>query len=388
MQKKLRTSWISVFAGMSLMAAILFLALPAAAAGGYFQTNLVSDGFVSAAHVDPNLINPWGIASSTTSHFWVSNNGTGVATLYDGSGTPNALVVTIPPPAGSPVGTLSTPTGVVFNYTGGFEVSLGKSASFIFATEDGTISGWNPSANPTGALLKVDNSPSGAVYTGLALGTIGANSYLYAANFHQGTIDVFDSGFSQTTLSGFTDPNLPAGYAPFNVQNLGGSLLVTYALQDATGHNPDSGLGLGIVDRFDLNGNLLQRLISPGGPLNAPWGLALAPADFGEFSNDLLVGNFGDGKINAFDPTTGAFLGALTDKNGVPISIDGLWGLTFGNGGNGGDPNTLYFTAGLSGEAHGLFGSLAPVPVPATFILLGSGLARLLTFARVKRKRT
>ena len=212
----------------------------------------------------------------------------------------------------------------------------------------------------------MDNSAFGAVYKGLALGNNGSGNFLYAANFSSGTIDVFDSNFSPTSLSGsFTDPNLPAGYAPFNIQNLGGSLYVTYAMQ-----NGASGLGQGYVNIFDLNGNFLRRLISQG-PLNSPWGLALAPAKFGTYSNALLVANVGDGYINAFDPVTGNLLGTLTDRKGNPIIIEGLRGLIFGNGGNGGDPNKLYFTAGLGGAQHGLFGSLAPaLPVTVPYLLL------------------
>jgi uncharacterized protein (TIGR03118 family) len=230
----------------------------------------------------------------------------------------------------------------------------------------------------------LDNSASGAVYKGLAIGANSSGDFLYAANFAQGRIDVFDGTFAPTSLAGsFTDPNLPSGYAPFNIQNLGGSLFVTYAVK--IGNDDIPGVGNGIVDVFDLNGNLSRRLIS-NGVLNSPWGLALAPPDFGEFSNALLVGNFGDGKINAFDPNapdpTNALLGTLSDSNGNPIVIDGLWGLIFGNGGNGGDKNLLYFTAGADGETHGLFGSLSPVPLPGTLVLLGSGLVGLAGLAR------
>jgi uncharacterized protein (TIGR03118 family) len=349
------------------------------AIAGYVVTNLVSDIPGLAAVTDANLVNPWGMSSSPTSPIWVSDNKTGVTTLYNTAGVPQALVVTIPPPSGgtSP----SAPTGQVFNGGTGFLLAgTGTAARFIFATEDGTISGWNPTANPTNAVLKVDNSPFGAVYKGLAIGNNGAGDFLYAANFNSGKIDVFNSSFAATTLAGnFVDPNLPAGFAPFNVQNLDGQLYVTYALQDGSKHEDVAGPGNGFVDVFDLNGNLVKRAIS-NGPLNSPWGLAFAPANFGTFSKDLLVGNFGDGRIDAFDPTTYAFLGALTDTTGTPIFIEGLWGLRDGNGGNGGALNQVYFTAGISGgdaiEDHGLFGSLS-VPEPATLALLSLGLAGL-----------
>ena len=358
---------------LCLIAAMgLFVVQPAAAQ--YQQHNLVSDIPLLADHLDPNLVNPWGISSSPTSPFWISDNGTGVTTLYNGSGVPQALVVTIPPPAGGTPP--SAPTGQVFASGLGFNlVGSTSPALFIFATEDGTISGWNAAAG-TNAIRKVDNSGAGAIYKGLAIGNNGSANFLYAANFHAGTIDVFDTGFAPATLASyFTDPNLPSGFAPFNIQNINGNLYVTYAKQDALGQDDVAGAGNGFVDVYDTNGNLVRRLIS-NGSLNSPWGLALATANFGAFSNNLLVGNFGDGLINAFDPTTGAFLGSLEDSNGDPISIQGLWGLKFGNGGVGFDPNTLYFTAGIPGdgqvEDHGLFGSIS-VPEPSVLTLLGLG---------------
>ena len=351
--------------------AVLTVAPAAPVAAAYVQTNLVSNIQGVAAFTDANLKNPWGISSSPTSPFWISNNGTGTSTLYNGAGQPfpvnNPLVVTIPPSPGS------TPTGQVFNGGSGFELAPGQPARFLFATEAGTIAGWNPAANATNALIEVNNGGTGASYKGLAIGNNASGDFLYAANFGNGKIDVFDSGFAAASLAGsFTDPNLPSGYAPFNIQNLNGTLYVTYALVGQGGDDVP-GAGNGIVDAFDTNGNLIKRVVT-GGALNSPWGLALAPAGFGEFGGALLVGNFGDGLINAFNPTTGTPLGTLRDATNNPIANDGLWGLHFGNGGNGGSLNTLYFTAGPNNEADGLFGSIAAVPEPASLALVVAGL--------------
>jgi uncharacterized protein (TIGR03118 family) len=340
--------------------------LPAQAATTTFeQVNLVSNIPELALHTDPDLVNPWGISHSPTSPFWVSDNGTGVSTLYNPA-TPDiklSLVVTIPPPAGSAAGTTSKPTGQVFNGGTDFVVTSAAGsgpARFIFATEDGTISGWNPAADPTNAILAVDHSGAEAIYKGLAIGSNSAGNFLYAANFHAGTIEVFDKDFHQVQLAGsFSDPNVHRGFAPFNIQNLGGKLYVTYAKQDADGEDDVAGPANGYVDIFDTTGNLLQRLATRG-RLNSPWGLAIAPPTFGAFAGDLLVGNFGDGRINVIDPVTGEFLDQLRDANNHAITIDGLWGLIVGNGGNGGDPGKIYFTAGPNDEADGLFGSLAP----------------------------
>ena len=365
----------------------IWIASPCAAQLAYLQTNLVSDIPGMAANTDPHLVNPWGIASSGSSPFWVSDNGTGVSTLYNTSGTPQPLVVTIPPAPGG-VGP-GTPTGIVFNGSSDFEVNPGASARFIFATEAGTIAAWAPSVG-TIAVTKVDNSAAGAVYKGLAIGNNGAGNFLYASNFGSNAINVFSATYSPTSLPGsFVDPNVPAGFAPFNIQNLGGTLYVTYAKVNPADPEEDlAGPGNGFVDRFDTNGNLLNRLITMG-PLNSPWGVATAPPGFGKFANDLLVGNFGDGRINAFDPVTGAFLGFLKDTNGNPIEIDGLWGLRVGNGGNGGDPDTVYFTAGISDEQHGLFGSIAS-SVPdssSTLALFAIGAGAVLSM-RPRRRRS
>ncbi|MBI3757917.1 MAG: TIGR03118 family protein [Deltaproteobacteria bacterium] len=342
----------------------------------YQQHNLVSDGFVPADHVDNNLVNPWGISASPATFFWVSDNGTGVTTLYNGAGNAVPLVVTIPPPAGST--DPSTPTGQVFNKFNAtsptdFVVTSGGASGpslFIFATEDGTISGWNPAVPPPPlskqAIRVVDNSAAGAVYKGLAIGSNASGNFLYAANFSAGTIDVFNGSFTQVTLAGsFADPGIPAGFAPFNVQNLGGNLYVTYAKRNDITGDDVAGPGNGFVDIFDTDGNLVRRVAS-GGHLNSPWGIALAPAKgFGRFSNDLLVGNFGDGQINAYRDNGGSFEfhGKLRSK-GKPITIDGLWALQFGLGGaNNGPTNVLFFTAGIDDERHGLFGSLTSCTV-------------------------
>jgi uncharacterized protein (TIGR03118 family) len=333
----------------------------------FLQTNLVSDGFVPAPTIDPNLINPWGIAHSATSPFWVSDNGMGVTTVYTGAGTlvkvagHDAITIATPPGQTSP----AAPTGDVFNIAGtGFNVSSGGvtgSSVFMFATEDGTISGWNPNVNSGSSILAVDNSQggAGAVYKGLAIGQTKDGTFLYAANFRNGTVDVFDQNFNQ--VNSFTDRHLPTGFAPFNVQVLDNHLFVTFALQDDAKHDDVAGPGNGFVDEFDLEGHLLHRVASRG-PLDSPWGLAIAPSGFGEFANDLLVGNFGDGTINVFNPKNDHFLGKLEGANGAPITIGDLWALVPGTGSAGSDPNKIYFTAGVQNEAHGLFGSLAAIP--------------------------
>src|SRR5882762_4558028 len=335
----------------------------------FTQTNLVSDGFVPAATTDPNLINPWGLAHSATSPFWVSDNGMGVTTVYTGAGALvkvggfDAITIAAPPGQTSP----ASPTGDVFNIAGtGFNGTSGGqtgSSVFIFATEDGTISGWSPNVNPASSVLAVDNSQggTGAVYKGLAIGQTEDGTFLYAANFRNGTVDVFDQNFNQ--VNSFTDPQVPAGYAPFNVQVLDDHLFVTFALQDDAKHDDVAGAGHGFVDEFDLEGHLLHRVASHG-PLDSPWGLAIAPPGFGEFANDLLVGNFGDGTINAFDLKDDHFEGKLLDAKGAPITIGDLWALSPGTGSAGSDPNKIYFTAGVQNEAHGLFGSLAAIPEP------------------------
>jgi len=356
-----RRGWIA----MLLLFAIAVAASPAAHAdpeGRYAVTKLVSDQAGVAAHQDANLVNAWGIAFNPFGFVWVSDAETGKSTLYDGAGVPQSLVVTIPPAAG---GTTGSPTGIVFNGANTFLVTAAANsfARFIFATEDGVIAGWAPTVNATNAILVKDNSARGAQYKGLALSAGGNGQLLYATDFHNGKIDVWDSGFNPVSLpaGAFTDPKIPAGFAPFGIQSINGNLYVTYAKQDADRHDDVAGKGLGYVDVFDPNGNLIDRIVSKG-PLNAPWGLALAPAGFGEFAGALLVGNFGDGRINAFDLMTGKHLGELKSDKGKPIEIEGLWGLAFGNGFNGQPVNTLFFTAGPGDEEHGLYGRIDPLP--------------------------
>jgi uncharacterized protein (TIGR03118 family) len=339
--------------GMALAAlvAALFAVMPLGAAedNSYTVTPLVSDQPGAAPVLDSNLVNAWGLAASSTSPWWVADNGTSVSTLYNGNtGQKVALTVT--------VGTDSGPTGVVFNGGSGFVVSSGGNsgpARFIFDGEDGVLRGWNPAVEATNAVVAATGD-SGAIFKGLAI----SGGMLYAADFHNGVVDVFDG--SWTIVNRFTDPGLPAGYAPFGVQAIGSRIYVTFAKQDADAEDEVAGQGLGFVDAFDTSGNLVAR-VAQHGQLNAPWGLALAPADFGRFSGDLLVGNFGDGEISAFKPQANGhfgFRGQLRNGSGHPIAIDGLWALEFGNGANAGPTNTLFFTAGPDEEMHGLFGRI------------------------------
>ena len=338
------------------------LASAAAPANAYLVHNLTANQPGIADFTDPTLVNPWGIATSATSPFWVSDGGTGLSTVYTSNGTPNATThPTVPPSAKGT--TPSTPTGIIANATGGFLVQ-GKVPGFIFVTADGALSAWASAVSATQAQLMVDNSGSGAVYFGLAISATIPNAapLLYAANFASGNIDVFDTNFKPVPMpGGFVDASVPAGYAPFNIQNEGGKLYVMYAKQNAGKNFAVSGAGLGYVAIFDLSGNLIKHLAS-NGPLNAPWGVAIAPSTFGAFASDVLIGNFGDGTINAFDPTTGNALGALQDQNGNTISFPGLWGLIVGNGGSGGDVNAVYLAAGGATQKHGVLASIQASP--------------------------
>jgi uncharacterized protein (TIGR03118 family) len=374
------TLMVSVMGAAGLLAAS---AAPVSAATLFDQTNLVSDQPGVAKITDPSLVNSWGISEGPSTPFWISDNGTGLSTLYSVPGstppvTKVPLTVTINPAAGA---ASAAPTGTVFNSSPGSGFSIdGSKAIFLFASEDGAISGWNP-AFGTGstAIVAVDHgspNPSlNAVYKGLAISTVNGGT-LYATNFRAGTIDAFDSSFNPTLTGDFVDPSLPAGYAPFNDKVINGELYVTYALQNAAKHDDVAGLGHGFVDVFNLNGTFDERLISQG-LLDSPWGMQIAPSNFGQFAGDLLVGNFGNGMINAYNATTGAFIGTLDGSGGNPLVIDGLWALTIGNGAGGGSLNTLYFTAGPDGESHGLFGALAVVPEPSTWAMMLLGFAGL-----------
>jgi len=329
----------------------------------YVATNLVSNvnsssNPYSSANVDPHLVNAWGIAFNPQAFVWVADNGTSKATLYNGAGVPQALVVAIPPGAAGP----ANPTGIVFNDTTAFRVTKGAASgasAFVFVGEAGTVSGWSPDVDLNNAVLVVDGAAQGKVYKALAIASDAGAPRLYAADFHNGVVDVFDADFAPVVRNGaFTDSSLPPGYAPFGLQAIGGQIYVAFAKQDAQAHDEVAGAGLGAVDVFDPAGNLVKRLIAAGGTLDAPWGMALAPADFGPFSNALLVGNFGDGRIHAFDATTGAPLGAIADAAGTPIAIDGLWGIAFGNGLNGQPANTLFYAAGPADESDGVYGRI------------------------------
>jgi uncharacterized protein (TIGR03118 family) len=334
---------------VALTAVTLAFAFPSHAANDntYQVTNLVTNptSGLTAAHTDKNLKNAWGIAFNPTAFAWVADNGTGVSTLYDGSGNANPLVVKIPSANGTDDG---TPTGIVFNGGAGFNVTKGgvsAPARFIFVSEDGVISGWSPTLDMNNAIPAMPTQD--AVYKGVTIAQNGTAQFLYATDFEHRKIDVFDSSFKPATGFGgkFKDPGIPVDYGPFNVQNILGNLYVTYAKTQPGSEDEAHGKGLGFVDVYDADGNLLSHLVQHG-KLNAPWGVALAPSGFGKFSNRLLVGNFGDGTINAYDPHTGGHKGTLKGANGKPLMIDGLWALVFGNGFLGQPTDTLFFSAG------------------------------------------
>ena len=331
-----------------------------ASAQHYTQTNLVASFPTGTATPDPNIRNAWGLSRSATSPWWVSNAGSGTATLYGGDGSIKQLVVTIPPPkdqAGPGV-----PTGTVFNGTTDFEVAPGKPAIFLFVTATGTIVGWNPQVNATNAILLKDNFNKQAEYTGLALSQLNGKNVLYVANFHSGEVEVYDGKFNRIHLNGdaFEDHSGSDHIAPFNVQTVGSNLFVTFAKQGENGLEA-RGDGLGFVDVFSPDGRLMRR-VERGSWFNAPWGVVVAPGDFGEFSHDILVGNLGSGKIAAFNPVSYQFRGFLRNPDNSVMKIDGLWAISFGNNAQAGSSLSLYFTAGPNEGRDGLYGSITPVP--------------------------
>ena len=347
--------WFGIAGVVTLSGGLAVAATARQEADIYTVHALVSDNAsVPASVTDTSLVNGWGLSAGPTTPWWTSNNGTNTSTLYNGSGAKQALTVAV---AGAP-------TGTVFNgNTADFVVSSGGksgAARFLFSTEGGTILGWSPAVNGTAAVTAADRSSGGAIYKGLA--TIADR--LYATDFHNGRVDVFNSSFGLMTLSGgFTDPKIPKGYAPFGIQALGGNIFVTYAKQDAARKDDVAAPGQGYVDEYTPDGQLVARVVNSGkknAPLNAAWGLALAPAGFSVFAGDLLVGNFGNGRISAYQQrgATWVYKGQLRLANGTPIAVDGLWAIAFGNGAAAGPTGTLYFLAGPSGEQHGLFGSI------------------------------
>lgn len=345
--KAIRGSIIILLLALSFSFGVTF-----ARADSYSWSNLQSDIPGVALHTDPNLVNPWGLTASANGTIWVSDNGTGVSTLYKQDGSKNSLVVTIP---GAKKKATGNPTGTVVNPTPFFNVTKNgnsQPARFLFVSEDGSISGWNPQVDPTNAIIAVDNDKDDkhdadkhAVYKGVTLGVANGHNFLYVTNFHSGHVETYNENFQPVNPNGFADPSLPTGYAPFGIRNLNGLIYVTYALQDSKGTDDVAGPGNGFVNVFDTSGNLIRRVVS-NGKLNAPWGLALV-------NGELWVGNFGDGRINNYDPATGAFIETISradgTPDGTPLQFDGLWDLLpLGSG--------VYFTAGIADEAHGLFG--------------------------------
>jgi len=334
---------------------------PAVMGKGFAATNLVSDLPVANmlyanANADPKLGDAWGVAFNPHAFVWVANRATSTSTLYDGAGVPQSLVVSLPPG----VAGAARPTGIVFNGHSDFMVTangMTGASAFIFAGQGGTLSGWSPGVDQTHAVMAFDGGNAGAVYTGLALASRGASDFLYAADFRHATVDMFDANFSKVG-GGFVDQALPDGYAPYGIQAIGDQVYVSYARQGAQTGAAVAGAGQGAVDVFDTAGNLVKRLVTPGSALNAPWGMAMAPAAFGTVGNTLLVANVGDGRINAFDASTGALMGTLSTADGNPIAIDGLHGIAFGNGIGDQSTNTLFFAAGPGGGSHGVYGRI------------------------------
>jgi uncharacterized protein (TIGR03118 family) len=374
-QDKCKRSTSRLLAPAAIAVALFAVSGPARSDPFVSVTNLVTDdqGVNAAQITDPNLKNAWGLAGSGTGPFWIGDNGSGLSTVYSVNPLTDAtskLGLTVAIPGDGSV------TGVAFNGAG---AGAFGGDNFLFVSEDGTVSGWRGALGSNAEILQTAAPDN--VYKGAAFATVGGHGYLYAANFHAGTIDILKGDTLAPNLTGsFTDPALPAGFAPFDIKLLNGALYVTYAKPDATGHDDVPGLGNGFVDRFDLQGNLLGRVASQG-TLNSPWGLAVAPSSFGAVAGDLLVGNFGDGRINVYDIGDN-FIGQLLTALGDPLSIDGLWALSTGGGGNEGSRDEIYFTAGPDDESHGLFGAIAPVPEPATLSLLAAGLGLAFAFRR------
>ncbi|MES2931963.1 MAG: TIGR03118 family protein [Pseudomonadota bacterium] len=323
----------------------------------YRASALVSDGTIAAAHIDPFLLNGWGIAFNPQGVAWVAANGSSTSTLYDGNGVPQSLVVAMPAGQAGAAG----PTGIVYNPTADFLITQGgvvAKSVFIFVGEAGTVSAWAPSVNATNAVTTYDGGAVGKAYKGAALSNYLGTNYLYVTDFQHGLVDVFDPNFNRVIVPGnFADPSIPADYAPYGIQAIGNLIYVSYAKRTIQGFDEVIGPGLGFVNVFDSGGYLVRELLTAE-RLNAPWGMALAPSNFGIFSNALLVGNFGDGRINAYDPVSGAYLGTLANEVGAAISIDGLRGISFGNGFNSQPTNTLFFAAGPGGQVHGLVGRI------------------------------
>jgi len=347
-------------AAVALVVGVCVAALAVEGAGArpalvaYNVYPLVSDGpAVSAPLADTSLVNGWGLTATATSPWWTANNKTNTSTLYSGVGAKTSLTVTVD---GGPTGTVANGNSADFVVG---QNGLSGSARFLFATQSGQILGWSPTVNGTAALVAVDNSAAGAVYEGLAT----TSDRLYATDFHNGRVAAFDASFAPLQLP-FADPSIPRGWAPFGIQAFGGNVFVTYAQQNGARNAPVAGGGLGYVDEFSPDGKLIARIASRGSaraPLNVPWGLALAPPNFGAYSGDLLIGNFGNGRISAYarSGSKWVYKGQVRTASGAPIVIDGLWGLAFGNGAAAGPANDLYFAAGPTGQTHGLFGFIA-----------------------------
>jgi len=336
---------------------------------GLTDAALVSDGVIAASHTDGNLQNAWGVAAAPGGPFWIADNNSNKATVYDGTGTPLSPTVSIPAGTNGP----ANPTGQIYNGTADFVITTpagSAPAQFIFSGEGGTITGWAQSVSGATATVAYDDGAGAAVYKGLALANTGTANQLYATDLHNAKVDVFDTHFHKVAAAGsFADPTIPAGFAPFGIQAINNQLYVTYAKQDATAHDEVLGTGLGYVNVFDASGTLLKRFASAG-VLNAPWGITVAPAGFGSVAGRVLIGNFGDGVINSFDPATGNSMGSVMLSSGKELVVPGLWALSFGNGASNQPASALFYTAGPNNQTDGVFGRIDVVtsssPPPCT----------------------